>query len=330
MPAADSDLLLRQGQALESEGRLDAALTCYERARSILENVESPTAGRSLGVICMNRGSVLSRMGALQFSAALDAYDEAIALKRRSGAEDAISLAAALMNRGLLLHRLHGTREAAAALAAYGEAIALLRPRLPSARTPWIKRNLAGTLLNRANLLLDLAAFDDAYAAAREMLALAAATERAEIVDADLALKARRALCDVLGQRLVAQDADQEALAHEAADFVDEALELARHWQAAGRDCFRPVARRLFYFGAQLYRLHQPHFLAEFIQENLVAIHADAEFLTIARSNVEAALAKTSATPVFTVGDPDSERRLQTAQDLRQLLAQLGGGRAPA
>ncbi len=276
-----------------------------------------------MGVICMNRGSVLSRMGAVQCSAALDAYDQAIALKRRGGGDE-VSLAAALMNRGLLLHRLHGTREATEALAAYTEAIALLRPRLSSTRTPWIKRNLAGTLLNRANLLLDLAAFDDAYAAAREMLALVTAAERVEIVDADLALKARRALCDALGQRLVAQGADQEALANEAADFVDDALELARHWQAAGRDCFRPVARRLFYFGAQLYRLHQPHFLAEFVRENFTTVHGDTECLAVVRSNVEAALAEISATAIFTVGDPDSERRLQAAQDLRQLLSQLG------
>ncbi len=52
-------------------------------------------------------------------------------------------------------------------------------------------------------------------------------------------------------------------------DLVDDALALIRHWAARGEHSFQPLAVRFFHYGTQLYRFHQPHFLAEFIQENL-------------------------------------------------------------
>ena len=85
----------------------------------------------------------------------------------------------------------------------FAEAAALLRgltnagSHFPAAApSPWPARNLAGTLLNRANLLLDLSQPATAATAAREALSLAAPQERFEAIDGDLALKSRRALCD--------------------------------------------------------------------------------------------------------------------------------------
>jgi hypothetical protein len=58
-------------------------------------------------------------------------------------------------------------------------------------------------------------------------------------------------------------------LVAEAADAVDEGLRLVRHWEAAGAECFRALAVDLFRFGSRVYQTRQPHFLTEFLLENL-------------------------------------------------------------
>lgn len=285
----------------------------------------------------MNRGHALLLQGdPVSVEASLHAYNEAIgALRQLPIAENpswANSLGAALMNRGQLLHRLHGVGQAAVALGAFEEAAAILRPLVPkienpkpkiqTSTNPWPCRNLAGTLVNCANLLIDLADFKAATTAAREALGLVAPQERAEAVDAGLSLKARRVLCDALGQLLVAPGADQDALAREASDVVDDSLALSRHWAARGETAFAPLALRLFRYGTQLYRFHQPHFLAEFIRENLPA--AGAEFRAVALEAIDSALADRPRDREFlTIGDPASERRREIWRELADLRAHL-------
>ncbi len=281
---------------------------------------------REAGVAWMNRGHALLLQGdRLSLEASLAAYNEAISLLRHvSLAENpraANSLGAALMNRGHLLHRLHGVNQATVALAAFAEAAAVLRE-LPADDYAWPRRNLVGTLVNRANLLLDLGQFDPAAGIARDALVLAVPHERTEAVDADLALKARRALADALGQLLVAPGADQDVLAREASDLVDDALDLVRLWTARLEFSFEPLALRFFHYGTQLYRLHQPHFLAEFIQENVRL--DDAEFRAAALTAVDAALADRPRDGEFlTIGDPVSERRRETWRELAGLRSRL-------
>ena len=281
---------------------------------------------RDRAVAWMNRGhELLLRDDKGSLGGALDAYNEAIALFRRVSVVEnpawANSFGAALMNRGQLLHRLHGVTQAALALAAFDEAAALLRG-LPSDPNPWPRRNLTGTLVNRANLLLDLNQFDSAELVAREALVLAAPHERVELVDADLALKARRALGDALGRLLVLPVADQDGIARQASDIVDDALALIRHWSAQPGVSFYLLAMRFFRYGVQLYRFHQPHFLAEFIVENLPP--GDPEFKTIALEVIDATLADRPAPGEFlTVGDPASERRRQAWNELSTLRTRL-------
>lgn len=277
----------------------------------------------------MNRGhALLVQDTRPSLEAALDAYNEAVTqllpLVRVHGSAEPSwvnSLGAALMNRGWLLHRLHGNAQAALALAAYDDAARLLRS-VADGASPWPRRNLTGTLLNRAHLLLDLGQLPEARAAATEALTLSQPHERADTVDADLALKARRAVCDALGRLIVAPGAEQEAIAREASDLVDDGLALARHWTDRGAAQPRELALRLFRFGAQLYRFHQPHFLAEFLAENLGT--RDPELVAIARETIDATLADAPRDTAFlTVGDPASERHLRTARELAQLRASL-------
>jgi tetratricopeptide (TPR) repeat protein len=277
------------------------------------------TAQRDLGVAWMNRGHAqLLLNNPTGDAAALSAYEQAIALLRALPLAEnpswANSLGAACMNHGQLLHRVHGTTRAADALASFNLAVATLRD-LPPRDNPWPRRNLAGTQVNRANLLLDLARPADAAGAAREALTLCLPAERTDLIEADLALKARRALGDALGQLLVAPDADQQAIATEASNVVDDALGVIRHWQSHGQSGFASLAVRFFRYGTQLYRFHQPHFLAEFIREN-VALSGECRL--IAREVIDAALADRPR-GFLTIGDPATERHLQTQRELETL-----------
>jgi tetratricopeptide (TPR) repeat protein len=292
------------------------------------------SACRDLGVAWMNRGHALQQAGRLLD--AIAAYEQAIqslqTLPHGQNPAWANSLGAALMNHGQLLHRTHGTTRAAAARADFDEAAAILRPlilrienresKIENSPSPWPRRNLAGTLLNRANLLLDLSQPTAAITAAREAVTLSRPHERTDPVDADVALKARRAVCDALGQLLVAPGADQEALAAEASDLVDDALALIRHWSAEGVTAFQPLAERFFRYGTQLYRFHQPHFLAEFIVENLPLTNRTLH--TIALEAIDSALADQPRPGTFlTLNDSVSERRVQAWRELEALRTRL-------
>lgn len=284
---------------------------------------------RDLAVAWMNRGHEwMLRGDADALTHALEAYGEAIARLRplvHSTPVDPAwinSLGAALMNRGQLLHRLHGTTQAMLAPQAFDEAAGHLRP-LDARSTPWPRRNLAGTLLNRANLLIDLGHSHDAHLAAREALDLAAPHERNDLADADLGLKIRRTLCDALGQLIVQPGADQLALAREASDLVEAGLQLAAHWTGRGTPHPRELALRLFRYGARLYRINQPHFLVEFLEEHLALRPDDQAMLTVAREEIDAALAAQPTRPYLIAGDPATERQLRLWQELEAARARL-------
>lgn len=311
---------LRTGQRQEATGQLGEALACYDRALAAMGRMAPES-----GLVWMNRGSALQRCGDREHTqAALEAYDEAIVrLRPQAGDPDrGVSLAAALMNRGLLLHRLHGTAQAAAALAAYAEAEELLVSPENHAPSMTLRRNLAGVRVNRSNLLLDLDVAKAGATAAREAIATVDSVAHADFECAGVALMARRALCDALGRLLVAPGADQDTLAAEASDVVDDALALVRHWGPAGRAAFAPLMTRLYRYGARLYRAHQPHFLGEFLFENL-AVPASPELIDIASEALAGALADLQRTQPLVAGNAATERVLALARDLRAAQAHL-------
>lgn len=283
-----------------------------------------------LGVSWMNRGHALMESGdEKNLTDAITSYAQAIAVFRQLPVTEntrwANSFGAALMNHGQLIHRVYGNARATESFASFDRAVSVLVPLCasePGCANPWPRRILAGTLLNRANLLLDLAEFGSAAPSARNALALAAPSERTEVVDAELSLKARRALCDSLGQLLVTPGADQGALASEASDLVDDALELIRHWSGQGQAAFAPLASRFFHFGTQLYQRHQSHFLGEFITENIAVAGPNEKALAL--DAIDAVLAARPDDRKFlTIGDPASERRLQVWRELTALRDEL-------
>jgi tetratricopeptide (TPR) repeat protein len=347
VPSDPVAALLARGQACEAAGTPAAcaeALRCYDTALALLRSAPlAPTL--DVAVAWMNRGNVLQLLAPPDFPAALAAYDAAIALLRAAPAADLSaqnSLGAAWMNRGLAAHRLATPESVLDAVRSHAEAIAVLGA-LPLATNPIFPRNLAAALLNQANALLDSARpelFAAALTAARSAIDLAAPAATTALEFADLTLKARRVLCDTLGQLLTLHESARlplGPLTAEAGDTVDAGLALARHWEVQGIAHFRPIAVRLFRFGTQLYRFDQTHFLAEFILESLDptaspgALPLEPEVLAIAADAITRTLATLRApTAGFQLDDPAHARRLQTWRDLKAAEARLAELASPS
>ena len=89
---------------------------------------------------------------------------------------------------------------------------------------------------------------------------------------AEAGVRARHFLCrccaNALSQSAVAGEPMPDDV-HEATDAVDDGLALVRAWENARSLIFRPLAFDLFRFGARVYAHYQPHFLREFIEENM-------------------------------------------------------------
>jgi len=329
---------VRQGQAHENRGQpeaLTAALLCHDRALAIFRSLPPPLSAPLRHAFCgawMNRGNVLQKQGsATSLGDAVAAYDAAIALMAALPPPlppaHGNSLGAAWMNRGHALHQLAGLAPdrpdlPAAIVAAHRAAIATLSALPADDRS--VRINHAAAWLNLANALLLPAAADPREAArsARTAITLVAATESTDPVAADVGLKARRALCDAIGQLLVSAGDATGELAEEAADTADSGLTLVRHWEARGVREFRPLALRLYRFGARLCLVHQPHFLAEFLLESLTP-DADPALHAFAAEFIPDALAALRATSLVGLTPHHQQRIHEAVRELAAASARL-------
>jgi hypothetical protein len=337
---------LHLGQTLETVGDQQAladAIGCYDEALATLRSLTRTGClehQRAVGLAWMNRGNALLKQNTWQsLSSAVLAYDQAIEALIHPTLENDFparnSRGAAWMNRGLALHRRGGPDDLKAAIVSHHEAVTALST-LPLDENPWYRRNLAAARINLANALLDDVTADNRLVAAansgRAALALVAVEESEDPLAAELALKARRCLCDAFGQLLPANESSgrsNAALVVETSDTIDAALALIRTWERRRAQNFRPLAERFFRFGALFYQVHQPHFLREFILENLdpgfctEALTAAAELHVIAEAALTRALDALQNGPPFLVNDPASLRRRDTIRAIQQTRARL-------
>lgn len=235
--------LLVLGNLHRDHGLLDHAQPIYQAALENPGDLDdgTPRGKNELANAFTNRGiCTLSAGDKEQLPAALADFDRAIELRKEipAGAEENVAwgLAASLMNRGDVLHRL-GERNAEAR-AAYDEAIAMLE-QMPWQENPgvlqrlalaWANRGLVGenhddsrrcfekciellpepqnpsqlltlcnALLNRGRHSLGIAGDTEAAAAdARKVLELAAPHERDHPAPAELSLQGRHLLAHAL------------------------------------------------------------------------------------------------------------------------------------
>jgi hypothetical protein len=339
---------LARAQALAEQATpkaLAEAVRAYECAITLLR--ARPTTDlalrRDLALAHLNHGNTLQQLATpAAFTAAILAYDAAISLLASPdfAAQPAAqnTCGAVWINRGHALHRQGTPDSLAAAGDSHRSAIAVLQtlPLDPSgATTPEAvfnhRLNLAGAWMNLANTLLDSPALAHRYPAARE-----AATHALDLISrddlpsqhpaaAEISLVARRARCDALGHLIfaVADPALARDLTEEAGDLIDDGLALVRQWEQRGLPHFRPLAARLYHFGAQLYRVRQPHFLAEFLLENLDPEKtpgvppADPNLHAIADEALAAALQTLRAPRIIRADDPATLRQIETLRSLQ-------------
>lgn len=347
MPAsllAAAELELRRGHAAEANGTIagwTTALACYKQAAALLRIVPpSPEVRRRAAVAAMNRGNVLQKIAPVQNRAeTVAAYDDAIALLSAlpfpAHPELRNHLGAAWLNRGHALRQTGDAADLADALHSHRQAIAILRD-LPLDAAPAYRVNLAGAWLNLADtltLFADPAACNEALAAARHALALTASGETTDAPLGELALMARRAALIALGRLLASAEPDTTAaLVTETGELVDSGVALARRWHPPAASVPTSLAVRLFRFGAEFYRRHQPQFLAEFLLENLdaprgapAAWASSTDLHAIARDALERAQTDLQAPRFLFAGDAATERILATRASLAAAAAFLDG-----
>jgi tetratricopeptide (TPR) repeat protein len=336
---------LREGQNAEAQGRFTDALEFYDLAILALssESAGNPPVRHARGIAWMNRGNALQKNGlSADLIEATRAYDSALqefeSLPHESAPPLRNHLGAAWLNRG---HSLLASGDVTGAAVSFERAANLLES-LPLEKDVSYRLNLAGARTNLAHVLIPTNP-ERARVLAQASLALLADREHEHLALSEMSLRARRALVMALGEILrrgtgvpsVFPDGDghdtpaaQTNLANEATDAVDDGLALARELEARGVSQLRPLALRLFRLGAQLYRLHQPHFLAEFVQDNLTspAFAADPNFRATATEALDLAMAEVQRPRKLVVGDASAERLVETARSLRsaqELLSRL-------
>ena len=321
---------LRHGQTLEARGEIPAALAAYDRAIAT-----SQSDARAHGLAWMNRGNALQKCHLLNDTSrprtgeAVEAYDRAIACFEVLPLNEPLfrnHLGAAWLNRG---HAQLTANDSAAAILSFEHAVAELAP-LPLEADPHFRLNLAGAHTNLAHATLESAP-GRACSSARAALAVLAPVEHFDETFAAMSLRARRALIVGLGEQLRLGAEPASELFGEATDAADAALALARELTARGATQLRPLAARLFRLGAQLYRTHQPHFLGEFLLENLdpekaAAFARDPEFQAAAAEALTLARATLNRPRLLHAGEAETEKMLRLSRELASVEERLVGG----
>lgn len=285
---AAASRLMKQGMALATHATpasLTEAISCFDRAITLREGLPlhtTPWYRYGLAAGWLNRAEALTaRGGDVDLEDALRAYDTALVLleelpldvdprvRRR--------LVIAWQNRGLVLQRQAADHPFAGAEAVHclRQAVTLIDDEAAGA-IPDVAQIRPTVWANFASVLAS-AGTAPAMAEARTAARHAVDSIDRNSLDQDAAaagvyLSTQHVLCRTVAH-LLAEDAvsanARQALFEEAADTVDEALALARRWEARGVDRFRRLAYDLVRFGCRVYEMHQPQFLNEFVLENL-------------------------------------------------------------
>jgi tetratricopeptide (TPR) repeat protein len=279
---ADASALMKQGIALLEERRPGAAaeaLEFFNRALQLRIDLSAdgdPFHAYLVAACWLNRGDALMQLAeADKVPAAIHSYDEGISAMR-SVPLDADPryprrLAMGLQNRGLAL-MAHGGR-IGEALDSFEQSLDMLES---DAASPLSDRDylLAGVW---ANIAIARATEQTpeagrlARAAALRAIGLVGNFERDDLPSAEVGLKARYVLCQVIADQLpavVGQGRPMPEDVHEATDHAEAGLALAKRWESKGELRFWPLAHDLYRFAEAVYERYQPRFLEEFRLEN--------------------------------------------------------------
>ncbi|HEX7652284.1 MAG TPA: hypothetical protein VF607_02185 [Verrucomicrobiae bacterium] len=278
----------------------------------------------------LNRGEAFTR---LRLTApALAAFDAGIELLQSLPLQDHPAFARrwiiAWINRGLA-ELLPGTPEAATrAEANFRAAIEAAEQGL--AHHPGLEANLlAAAWMNYSQALLagTAPALTQVQSAARQALNITRQNERQDLVAADIALRAWHVLCRALtGEIETTLDrARTEALLGEVTDAMEAGLSLGYHWQTQYSQTLADIHTELFQFGCEVYLRYQPHFLVEFIEEQLPVVSPTLvpSWRQMALESIWHALGRSHQRCLAAWHTPDFAAALKLFSELRQSGGQL-------
>jgi len=166
--------IMNKGVALDSLGRLEAAVAAYDEAisirRKLVEEQGRSELANDLAAAIMNKGVALANLGRLE--EAVTAFEEAIQIQRplveaEWRAELASDLATPIMNKGIALTSLG---RVAAGVEAYDEAIQILRLLVEEQGRAQHVDDLARAIMNRGIALKNLGRLEAAVAAYEEAI----------------------------------------------------------------------------------------------------------------------------------------------------------------
>lgn len=277
-----ADIWTNRGIALleiRETARRWEAVACFDRAIAIRQPRLAPGEvwiAYGLAASWMNKADALTRVGACR-DAALQAHDQALRVIALLPDEPIFNQrrAIAWINRGITLETEASLQSDRAAEDSYLHAIAAL-PEAESAGEKESVQIVAGAWLNLAQVLgrqaeQDTGRIREATANALRLILL---FEQLDVKAAEIGIRARLLQCQIMSGTL-------EKYVTEATDVAEEGLMLAHFWQSLG--CNFPVERAaLFHFACRVYQEYQPHFLAEFIREQLEQSGTDKTLRTIA------------------------------------------------
>ena len=287
---ARASVFMKEGVSLleASDANAEAALVHFDRAIELRTRLQMDVPAHAYGLAAcwLNRADALMRTGSgANRDLALQAYDEALALlgtlPLAGDPRFPRRLAIAHQNRALVLVSQDPPAhdEAAATLE---NAISVLEQSGPfddrDHLTAVVWMNLANVRAIEGTAESDHAA----RKAAEHSISLVAEREREDPGAAQVGLSARMVLCQTIVRRLstvAPGDRTTPDEVHDATDLVDEGLSVVRFWEQRGLSGFRPIGADLFRFGARLYMHFQPHFLAEFVRENLDPEQSSLEYV---------------------------------------------------
>jgi tetratricopeptide (TPR) repeat protein len=319
-----ANLITNRSICLLSMGRGDEALAGFDEAIELRKDLpDDPEHSFMWGLSAgwMNRADALVQLGKEGTRAqAVEAFDHAIEILEKLPYEQVPMfrwrLGLAWSNRGLIVE----ARDEA--LHSFNQSIAILEAGedMPALMTG------AAAIVNRARALAGGQDFIPALADCRLALAKLASAEREHPQAAQFGLIARHVLAKILctwldeGQQGEPLEADWIST---TTDTVEEALELERLWEQRGLPHFRPIALELYALGLRVYRVCQPHFLAEFLLEGIDpdsspgAPANDPNFIQVAAAELQLAMSETVERAASTTLEPEK------AEKQRKILQQL-------
>lgn len=283
---------------------LEQATDCFLQSISILEELpwkENARYRHQLAATWLNLGNSLARQSnpAKPTERTVDAFEKAREIIGDLPVEDVTigSLVASIhssFGRAIMWSTEKSNLDQA--VSSFEETIRVIAG-IKDKKDPRLVMEMASAHANRANLLsrapVSKESIEETLSSGEFALKMAAPNEKNHLFAAEISLSARRSICHAFGIMVEQQTQETKQQIHDrASDLLEDGLKLVKLWEERGADGLRPAAQHLFHLGCAFYCTQQPHFLPEFINENLDTKKPNPVMLESAKKTITEALSR--------------------------------------